>query len=140
MQARATTLIGRPPDEVFAFIADPANDRRWRSYLVSSRGHASAVGDVVTQTYEARGQTKVIELEVTEFSPPDRLSYRYRGPERVRISLQCRPEDGGTRVSFSVAAELGGLVSLASGRIEAEALKIAHADLAALKQVLESVA
>lgn len=139
MQARASTLIDRPPDDVFAFIADPANDRRWRSHLVSSRGHVSAEGDVVTQTYEARGQTKVVELEVTEFRPPERLSYRYRGPERVRISLQCRPENGGTRVSLSLAAELGGIVSLASGRIESEALKLAQADLAALKLALETV-
>ena len=139
MQSRASTLIARPPEAVFAFMTDPANDRRWRSHLTSSRGRVSEVGDVVVQTYAAGAQSKVVELEVAELTPPERVTFRVRGPVRARLAYQCRPESGGTRVSASLSAELGGLASLASGRVEAEAAKLASADLAALKRVLESV-
>jgi uncharacterized protein YndB with AHSA1/START domain len=139
MQARASSLVARLPGEVFAFIADPANDRLWRSHLTSARGQVAAVGDRVSQTFSAQGQTKVVELEVTEFKPPERLTYRTLGPVRARLAYQCRPEGGGTRVSASLSADVGGIASLVEGRVEAEALKLVRADLARLKQVLESV-
>jgi len=139
MQSRASTLIARPPEAVFAFMADSANDHRWRSHLTSSRGRVAAVGDVVVQTYTAGARSKVVELEVTELMPPERLVFRVRGPVRARLAYQCRPESGGTRVSVSLSAELGGFASLAEGRVETEAAKLTRADLAALKRVLESV-
>jgi carbon monoxide dehydrogenase subunit G len=140
MQARSSTRVEASPEDVFAFIADPANDRRWRSHLASSRGSVSGVGDRVTQTYSAQVGSKTVELEVTEYSPPERLAYRMSGgPVRARLAFQCRPEDGGTRVSMSLSADIGGIASIAEGRVEAEVLKLARADLAKLKQVLESV-
>jgi uncharacterized protein YndB with AHSA1/START domain len=138
MQARASTLIARPPDEVFAFMADQSKARLWRSHLTASRGTVTAAGDVVTQTYTAAGQTKTVEFEVAELAPPERLTFRLRGPVRARLAFQCRPESGGTRVSISLSAELTGFASLAEGRAESELTKLAHADLAALKHVLES--
>ena len=138
MQARGSTLIARPPDEVFAFVTDQSKARLWRSHLTSSRGAVTAAGDVVTQTYTAAGQTKTVEFEVVEFAPPERLAFRLRGPVRARLAFQCRPESGGTRVSMSLSAELIGFASLAEGRAESELTKLAHADLAALKAALES--
>jgi uncharacterized protein YndB with AHSA1/START domain len=34
--AQRTIMINRPPDKVFAFFADPANDLRWRSAVQRS--------------------------------------------------------------------------------------------------------
>ncbi|MDO8881103.1 MAG: SRPBCC family protein [Coriobacteriia bacterium] len=139
MNARASILIKREPAEVFAFIADPANDRVWRSHLTSSRGQVTGVGDRVTQVYSAQGKTKTVELEVTEYQPPERLSYRMHGPIRARLSFQCRPEDGGTRVSMALSADVGGVAALVSGRVEAEVVKLARTDLEQLRRVMESV-
>jgi uncharacterized protein YndB with AHSA1/START domain len=137
MQARASTLIGTTPETAFRFIADPANDRRWRSYLASSRGQVTAPGDRVVQTYTAQGKSKTVGLEVSEYAPPERLSYRIVGPFRARISFGCRPEADGTRVSMSLTAEIDGIASIATGRVEAEVLKIARGDLGRLKLALE---
>jgi len=138
MQARASTLVDAAPDAVFRFIADPANDRRWRSYLTSSRGKVTALGDRVVQTYTAQGKSKTVELEVSEYEPPERLSYRIAGPFRAKLAFQCRPEAGGTRVSMSLTAQVSGVASLAEGRVESEVLKVARGDLGRLKLALES--
>lgn len=139
MRARASVFIARAPDAVFRFVADPSNDRLWRGHLTSSRGRVTGVGDRVTQVFAAAGQSKTIELEVSEYQPPERLSYRVKGPFRARLSFQFRPEAGGTRVSMSLSADVGGVASLAEGRVEAEAVKLAVTDLSQLKRVLESV-
>ena len=139
MQARTSILIARPADEAFAFIADTSNDRRWRSHLTTSHGRATAVGDRVTQTYLVRGKTKTIELEVSGFQPPERLTYVMREPVRARISFQCRAEGNGTRVSMSMSATVSGPAALFEGRIQSEGDKFVRAELDRLKRALESV-
>jgi len=139
VQARASIVIARRPDEVFRFIAGPANDPLWRSHLVSSRGRVTAIGDRVTQTYSAQAGSKTVELEVSEYQPPERLAYRLKEPVRARLAFQCRPEGGGTRVSMAFSAELDGIVSLAEGRVEAEVEKLARTDLERLRRALESM-
>lgn len=139
MQARASIVIARHPAEVFRFIADPANDHLWRAHLVSSRGQVTAVGDRVTQTYSAQAGSKTIELEVSEYQPPERLAYRLKEPVRARLAFQCRPDAGGTRVSMALSAEVSGIVSLAEGRVESVVEKAARADLEQLRRALESM-
>ena len=139
MQTRASILIKRRPDDIFSFIADPANDHLWRSHLIASRGHVTGVGDRVSQTYSAQAVSKTIDLEVSEFQPPERLAYRMREPVRARLAFQCRPEGGGTRVSMSLSAEVSGIASVMEGRAEAEVTKLARTDLERLRRVLESM-
>jgi len=35
-RAELSVFIDRPPDQVFAFVAEPANNPRWRSYVIES--------------------------------------------------------------------------------------------------------
>jgi hypothetical protein len=35
-RAELSMYMDRAPDEVFAFVSDPANNPRWRSYVVES--------------------------------------------------------------------------------------------------------
>ncbi len=138
MQARASVLVACSPQTAFAFIADTANDHRWRSHLVSSRGHATAVGDRITQTYSAEGRSGTVELEVSEYAPPERLGYVMHKPARARFSFQCRPEGDGTRVSMAISANLTGPAALFEGRAQTEADRVLKADLGQLKQALEA--
>ena len=138
ISARASVLIARPREEVFAFLADPANDRLWRSHLTASHGTVSRSGDRVTQTYAFGGRSATIELEVSEYAPPERLAFRLSKPYRARIAFQCLSDDGGTRVGMSFSADPGGVAQLAEGRIVAEAEKLARTDLTRLKNILES--
>ena len=140
MQTRASVLIDTTPAAAFAFIADVANDRTWRSHLVSSHGRAGAVGDRITQSYSAEGKTATIELEVAEYAPPERLGYVMHKPARARFSFQCRPEGTGTRVSMAISANLSGPAALFEGRVQIEADRILKTDLAQLKRALERTA
>ncbi|MDZ4177803.1 MAG: SRPBCC family protein [Coriobacteriia bacterium] len=139
MQSRASILISRPTENVFAFITEPANDKRWRSHLTASRGHITAVGDRVTQTYSYQGKTHSAELEIVEFQPPERLTYAITEPARARVTLTCRPDGSGTRVSMQMTANVSGPAALFAGRIQSEMEKLARTDLESLKRALESV-
>jgi len=140
MQGRSSIAIAVPPEVVFRFISDPANDRVWRSHLLASHGSVHGVGDHVTQTYSYQGRTQTVDLEVSEYEPPARLSYRLTGRFRARFSFQCLPEADGTRVSFSVSSTLTGPAALLEGRITAEVTKLARTDLERLKRALEPAA
>lgn len=138
MQARSSVLIARPAEEIFAFITDPANDRTWRSHLVSSRGRVGAPGDRVTQTYSYEGHSKTVEITVSEFDPPHRLTFLLTEPARARMSLTCRSEEGGTRVSAAISANLSGPAALFESRAQTELEKLLRTDLGRLKATLES--
>ena len=137
MQSRSSVLIALPPDEIFAFIADPANDRHWRSHLVSSRGQVTAPGDRVSQTYSHEGRSKTVEISVAEIDPPHRLTFLLTEPARARLSFALRPDDGGTRVSASFSANLSGPLAIFESRAQAELEKLLRADLHRLKTALE---
>lgn len=137
MQARASVHIDCPVETAFAFIADTANDRAWRSHLDGSHGHVTAVGDRVTQTYSYQGTNRSVELEVSEYQPPERLGYTMSEPARARMSFHCRPDGTGTRVSISISANLSGPAALFEGRVQAEADKLLATDLDRLKRALE---
>lgn len=137
MQARASVLIECMPQTAFDFVANPANDHKWRSHLASSRGHVAAAGDRVTQTYTYQGKSQTIELEVSEYEAPERLSYTIHKPARARFAFQFRPEGGATRVSMSASASLSGPAALFEGRIQSEADKLLRTDLDRLKRALE---
>ncbi|MHB1135537.1 MAG: SRPBCC family protein [Coriobacteriia bacterium] len=138
MQARSSVLIPLSADEVFAFIADSANDRRWRSHLVASHGRITAPGDRVSQTYTYEGRSKTVEATVSEIDPPNRLTFALTEPAKARLSFTCRPEDGGTRVSASLSATLSGPLALFESRAQAELEKLLRTDLASLKATLLS--
>lgn len=137
MQSRSSVLIARSAEEIFAFIADPANDHRWRSYLVSSRGSVSAPGDRVLQTYSYEGRPKTVELSVSEIDPPHRLTFALTEPTRARLSFSLRPDSGETRVSASLSATLSGPLALFESRAQTELDKQLRVDLDRLKATLE---
>jgi hypothetical protein len=140
MRARGSVVIAREPSEVFRFVSYPSNDLSWRSYLVSS--HAAdaplAVGSTIRQTYSYQGRSVEVELEVTDYAPPEHIGLRARGKIPARINLTCTPEPGGTRFNMSGSAELTGPASLFEGRIQRELDQTIATDLERLKKALES--
>lgn len=136
MQAHGSTLVDASPERAFAFVADPANDTRWRSHLVSSRGTVRGLGDTVSQTYSYQGRTHAVTMEVSEYEPPDRISFVIHEPVRVRMAFQFKREDGGCRVSVSLSSMLSGAATIVEGRITTEAQKLIATDLQRLRIAL----
>jgi uncharacterized protein YndB with AHSA1/START domain len=74
-------VIARPPEEVFAFVADPLNDPRWCP-KVKSCEQVEGDGPAVGARYLARHQpTRLkpaaeIRLEITQLEAPRRVRLR----------------------------------------------------------------
>ena len=140
VRVRDSILIARDPADVFEFVTDPANDRRWRSLLTGSRASAEApaVGSRVWQSYSYQGHAAEVELEVTESVPPERIRYRALGKVKASAEFSFRAEDGCTRFAVSLTGEIPGFAALFASRIERELSAALKTDLARLKSMLET--
>ncbi|TMF39939.1 MAG: hypothetical protein E6I26_03600 [Chloroflexi bacterium] len=117
--ASRTVTIDRPADQVFAFFADPANDRSWRPAVkeIAAEG-PPGIGRRIHQVVEGpMGRGIAADIEVTAYEPPSRYAFRVvAGPARPSGEFRFAPSGGGTQVTFSLSADLGGLKGLFLGR------------------------
>lgn len=115
VSASGSVVVSRSVGEVFAFFADAENDREWRPGVKSIRRlGALGVGTEYEQTVAGPGGRSIsANLRVTAFEPDRRVAFEATsGPVRPRGEYLFDAVEGGTRVTFSLAAELGGLKSL----------------------------
>ncbi len=140
----ATIHIDRPPEEVFGFIADAANNPKWRKNVVRTEwldNGPMRVGRRGRQTARLLGREWTVEAEVVEWDPPRVAAWRtIQGPVSVRSWV--RVERDGTGSLASGGAEggftgpIGGLLTrLAAPRM----IRQAQVDLQTLRDHLESV-
>jgi uncharacterized protein YndB with AHSA1/START domain len=101
-----TVEIGRPPEEVFAFVTDPAGYPRWQPSLVRVEPHAPGplrLGSEATEVRRFLGR----ELETTwtcvEHEPCRRSAIESGdGPVPFRGTFELEPAAGGTRFTWTV--------------------------------------
>ncbi len=140
MQTRASILINRPVHEVFAFVADLTNQSRWQPGVVSATvlgGGPVGVGTRIRVASSYMGRSGEGEMEVTEFLPDERISFRTIEPVRGHGSYAVRPDGSGTRLSVSGSAQLEGVASLAGGIAEKMVERETMKSLERLKAILE---
>jgi carbon monoxide dehydrogenase subunit G len=139
--AERTIVIDRPPDQVFAFLADPANDRAWRPHVkeISANGPA-AVGSTIHQVVEGPGGRGIAaDIEITAFDPPTRYAFRViAGPARPIGEFRFAPSGAGTAVTFSLRAELGMLKGLILSRPVQRSMDGEMAALDQAKRLIET--
>jgi uncharacterized membrane protein len=140
--ARHQVTIQRPAREVFAFLADGLNGQKWRSgitdiALVSGSG-ASAV---YKQGVKGPGGRRVdADYRVTAYEPNSRLAFEaIAGPVRPMGEYVLEEADGGTRLTFALQAELGGLKKLLMGGAVQKTMDSEVAATERLKGLLESM-
>lgn len=139
--AERTIVIGRPPDEVFAFFANPANDRAWRPHVkeIAANGPAG-VGATIHQVVDGPGGRGIAaDIEITEFDPPTRYAFRViAGPARPIGDFRFAPSGSGTAVTFSLRAELGMLKGLVLSRPVQSSMDGEMAALDQAKRLIEA--
>ena len=109
--AQRSIVIQRPIDEVFAFVADGANAQRWRSGVLDVEHVAGkGVGETWRQGVKGPGGRRIAaDYEITAWEPPQHLAFRaIAGPVRPTGEYRLAAEDGGTRLTFSLAADVTG--------------------------------
>ena len=135
-----TVTIARPAGDVFAFLADAENDKQWRGGVIEmTRSSGQGVGTTYRQIVAGPGGRRIdADVEITEFIPDQRIAFRTtQGPVRPTGSYELQAGEGGTVVTFRLAATLGGVKKLMAPMV-AKTMRSEVAALTELKRVLES--
>jgi hypothetical protein len=98
-----TTLLRHPPDVVWSFLTDDANDASWRAPWVRSVRSLTpgplAVGRRYETVYSFFGQRQVTIVEITELDPARRMAWRQVDEPTIAFndgSYALEPVAGGT--------------------------------------------
>ena len=138
-----STLIDRPIDEVFAFLADGTNDPKFSPRVKEIRRTPDgpvAIGTVFESTVKDAGMTTQRKFEVTDLQAPTRIRWSERSKNLVTV-----PEGGydlekvsetQTRVTIHNTLEGHGFGKLILGF----ALRAAIKDAPAFAQRIKSAA
>lgn len=141
VRVEQSVVISRPPEEVFAFLADFGNWPRWLPAFRDGGEHLNGppgVGDSFRQVIEIRSQPVRLSGTVIGYEPNDRLSLRYAWKDLLfDVNFVLKPTDGGTRVTGTGGGRLDGFLALFEPLVEREANREVRANLENLRRVLE---
>jgi carbon monoxide dehydrogenase subunit G len=140
-----TTVIDRPVDEVFAFLADGENDIKFSPRLTSiERTSTEGVGVGTTYASRARelGLPTKHEFRITEYEPPNRIRWTELTRAPVYIGEggydMVAAGEGATELTFFNELEARGIGKLLVGTIHRRYAKNAPDFARRIKQAVEA--
>jgi uncharacterized protein YndB with AHSA1/START domain len=102
----ASAEISAPPDEVFSFLAEPANLPSWQTGIVSAERTSPdpvGIGATARVVRELAGQRLAVDLAVTDYDPGRRLVLESAvSGIGVVATLELAGRDGKTDLRFSM--------------------------------------
>jgi uncharacterized protein (TIGR03086 family) len=123
-------------------MMDPAHEREWMTALSEVNVLSPpplGVGSRVERVAHFLGKRMAYVNEITEFSPPSRLAMRsVDGPFPMTVVYEFEPVERGTRVTIDTRGDAGGFYKLAAPLLSFQVRRAVTADLARVKQHLES--
>ena len=117
-QFEVTTVIDRPIEEVFDFLADGTNDPKFSPRVLEiakTTDGPVGVGTVYKSTVKDAGMKTNREFEITEFERPTRLRWAERSKNQITATeggYDLAPEGSGTRVTLHNVLEGHGIGKL----------------------------
>ena len=113
---RTEVEISRPPDEVFAFVADARNRPLWDGSVDSEEltsPEPIGIGSTVRTRLRSMGREHVLTWEIVEHDPPSRQTIESTsGPFDTTLAYRLSPQGDGTLVEFSVTGRPDGTLRL----------------------------
>ena len=141
IKVELSIVINRPVAEVFAFVADPSNNKKWQEGLVESRLTSPGpvgLGAQITDVRKFLGREMDSKLEVTAFEPNKIFAEKVvSGPLQFEIIQTFEPSGDGTKVSLVAQGEPGGFFKLAEGMVHKQLQSQLEGDSQRLKKALE---
>ena len=137
--AENSIVIKRPRSDVFAFVANHENDPKWRPGVVDiARASGEGQGAVYRQGVKGpMGKRIAADFEVTAYEEGSHLAFRtLGGPVQPEGSYVFEDANGGTRVTFSLNANLRGPQKLMAPMVS-KSMRSQVDALTNLKRVLE---
>src|SRR4051794_29265892 len=83
-----SAVIDRPIEEVFAFLADGLNDKKFSPRVLEiakTTDGPPAVGTVYASTVKDAGMKTTREFELTEFDPPTKIRWTERSKNMITV-------------------------------------------------------
>jgi hypothetical protein len=118
----ASTVIDRPIDEVFAFLADGENDRKFSPRVLEiekTTDGPPGLGTTYKSTVKDAGMKSKREFEYTEFDQPTKIRWSERSKNMITVpegGYDLEPAgDGKTKLSFFNEFEGHGFGKLLTG-------------------------
>jgi carbon monoxide dehydrogenase subunit G len=139
-----TTVVDRPIDEAFAFLADGQNDTKFSPRVQEIRKTTDGpvgVGTVFASTVKDAGMTTRREFELTEFDAPTRIRWTERSKNAVTVptgGYDLAPDGDRTRVTIFNEFEGHGFGKVIVGFALRAARKNADDMAAAIKRAVEA--
>jgi uncharacterized protein YndB with AHSA1/START domain len=140
----ATIGIDRPVGEVFAFLADGENDRKFSPRIIEiakTTDGPPGVGTVYASTAKDGGIKMKHEFELTEFEPPSRIRWKELTRHPVVVTeggYDLAPAGEGTQLTFFNELEGRGIGVLLVGLALRSARKGADAFAQSIKAAVEA--
>jgi uncharacterized protein YndB with AHSA1/START domain len=143
-QAQGSVTIARPVDAVFAYLTAGEKCPQWRSGVLDIK-RISGDGGVGTRYAQGvkgpMGRRIAADYEVTAYEPNRRIEFQaVAGPARPHGRYDLAADDGGTRLTFSLDAQLSGWKKLLMGSAVQRTMDLEVKALDQLKRVLEAQA
>jgi uncharacterized protein YndB with AHSA1/START domain len=138
--AQRSITIARPPADVFAYVANGENGPKWRSANIEiKRESGEGVGAIYRQTVPGpMGRRVKADYEVTAYEPPNRLAFKaIAGPVRPTGEFKLAKAGDGTKITFSLEAQMSLVKRLLMGRAVRKSMDVEMKSLDKLKAVLE---
>jgi carbon monoxide dehydrogenase subunit G len=140
----ATTVVARPIEEVFAFLANGENDVKFSPRVQEIRKTTDGpigVGTRFESTVKDAGMTTKREFELTEFVVPTKIRWAERSKNAVTATVggyDLAPDGDGTRVTIFNELEGHGFGKLVVGFALRSARKGADEFAASIKRAVEA--
>jgi len=134
-------FINRSQQEIFDYVADPANANKWQSQMVSVEWISEGLPGVGSrQRGLSRFLGRDIEVisEFTVWDPPHQHVFKIvDGPIQLEGGMRFEAQENGTTVTMSGQSDLSGVFKLAEGLIKKQMERQFDTNLEALKILLE---
>ena len=145
MKVEKSVVINQPLKKVFDFVSNTENEPLWRTEIQESKVTSEGkfgVGSTVSQTANFMGRQFEAVGEMTEYEPNQIIAWKIiSGPFSGdgRTSFEAKG-DNQTEVTSSTNFEVGGFFKLAEPLVARSARRQTEANLANLRDLLESEA
>ena len=139
--ATRTVTVKRAVDDVFAFIAYGEQCPKWRSGVLDiKRVSGQGAGTKYAQGVSGpMGRRVVADYEITVYEPNRRIEFQTTaGPVRPHGRYDFEATAGGTRLTFSLDARLGGIRALLMGSMVQRTMDAEVGAIDRARAVLES--
>jgi hypothetical protein len=140
-----TEFINCPPQDVFAFLADPANYSKYQANTISAEWASTGIpgaGSTFKVLSKTPGGTTEVMMEVTIWEPPNR-----HGVKSIKIPFPFKrasgvttliPKENGTQLTFQGEYAAIGIFQLVEGLLGKQIKQQDANNIRTMKQLLEA--